>query len=130
MFPRIPWRAHWFNYSLEGSSSADYMEVGLTYDYSTQQARNSTAWETRLQCVLGHIDEWPLGSGSSYQCDGRIPAAKLGAGLMSHLPEHYTTEDLAARLEIVEKLRLGGPLTSGWTWWATIGYLYLQTTLA
>ena len=51
-----------------------------------------------------------MSGGSAYPCDGHIPAAKLGAGLMSHLPEHYTKVDLAARLEIVKRLRLGGPL--------------------
>ena len=91
----MPWRAHWFNYSLEGTSGADYMEVGLTYDYSARQASNSSAWEARLQCVLGQIDKWPLDGAAAYPCDGHIPAAKLGAGLLSHTPEQYFVRAIA-----------------------------------
>jgi hypothetical protein len=113
----IPWRAHWFNYSLEGASLADFMEVGLTYDYTPKQASNITAWEQALLCVLGRIDRWPGNGASSYACDGHVRAPKLGAGLMSHIPTpakpivtNYTSAEFASRLDVVKKLALGGPL--------------------
>jgi len=99
-----PWRAHWFNYSLDGNTAADFLEVGITYDHSPHQASNISGWEARLQCVLGEIDSW-----AGYPCEGRVPAAKLGAGLMSHFPE-YDSAAFSARLDIVKKLGLGGPL--------------------
>lgn len=40
---------------------------------------------------------------------GHVPAAKLGAGLMSRVPQ-YTSAQFAARLEVVKRLGLGGPL--------------------
>ena len=100
----VPWRAHWFNYSMDGNTAADFLEVGLTYDHSPKQASNVSDWEARLQCVLGDIESW-----ANYPCEGRVPAAKLGAGLMSRFPE-YDSAAFSARLEIVKKLGLGGPL--------------------
>ena len=38
-----------------------------------------------------------------------MPAAKLGAGLMSRVPQ-YTSAQFAARLEVVKRRGLGGPL--------------------
>ena len=53
-----PWRAHWFNYSLEGGTQADFIDVGLTYDYSQQAAGDDLNWRARLECVLGRITSW------------------------------------------------------------------------
>lgn len=100
----MAWRAHWFNYSLD--HSADFLDVGITYDHSPHQASNLTDWKARLQCVLGQTSSWP---NASYPCDGFVPAAKLGAGLMSNMPQ-YDAAALSARLDIIEQLDLGGPL--------------------
>ena len=74
----VPWRAHWFNYSLEGQTSADFIDVGITYDHSPQQVASSglSGWEARLQCVLGTIPAWPA-TGKQYPCIGEASAIPL-----------------------------------------------------